>query len=74
MLEVIIKKSLNTQWTDYDLRVAKMDGNAEGRIEQLKIVACSGRATVRGLQRRTTMLSVMLGPRNGPRRVTYGAD
>ena len=52
----------------------KTDSNAEGCVEQRKILAYSGRAMVRGLRRRTTMLRIMLGLENMPRRVGHGAD
>ena len=51
-----------------------MDGNAEGRVEQQRYLAHSGRAEALGLRRRTTMLRVMLGLGNGPRRVVHGTD
>ena len=70
MLEVAIKKSLNTQQTSYGPRAAKTDDNAEQR----RFLTCSGQATVRGLQRRTATLRVVLGLGNGPRRVELGAN
>ena len=52
----------------------KIDDKAEGRIEQQKILARNGRATVRGLRRWTTMLRVVLDLGNGPRRIVYGIN
>ena len=42
--KIAIKKSLNTQWTGYGPRVAKMDENTEGHVEQQRYLAQSGRA------------------------------
>ena len=44
---VSTKESLDTQRTGYGLRVTKTDGDTEGRAGQ--VLACSKRATVRGL-------------------------
>ena len=46
MPKVAIKKSLKTQQTGYGAMAAKTDDNAKGCVEQQKILARSGWATV----------------------------
>ena len=72
MSEVTIKKSLNTQWIGYSLRAATMEINAEGRVEQWRQLVHSGRAMACGLERRTAMSRVVLGPGSGTRRIAHG--
>ena len=56
---VVTKESLDMQRMGYDPRVAKTDGDAEGHVRQVS--ARSKQATIRGLQRRTTIPRVVLG-------------
>ena len=56
---VVTKESPNMQQTSYGPRATKTNGDTEGHAGQVS--ACSGWATIRGIQRQTAILSIVSG-------------